>query len=492
MPDPYDPEAPRLPVKLDSATNGEFAPRPLSAPVRSAKRLAMDRAGDCARRLGLSRRRFLETASGTALTLMCLNQAFARAGRAGGYFDLPPGAELDAAAARARLAGDELIFDSQTHHVNPRGAWRGRNAMWERYLGYFPQGRCGLEDPVGCYSADHYVKELFLDSDTDMAALTFPPAPADASPLTADEAAATRALIDAMDGSARIITQGLVIPSLPPGRSGFEDMGRVAEELGARAWKTYTGWAADGGGWWLDDEKTGIKLIERARALGVKVIVCHKGLPFPGYDVKYSTARDIGRVAKLFPDVNFIVYHSGYDGAVTEGPYDPSRAGRGVNALVKSLLDNAVPPNANVYAELGATWRILMASPTEAAHVLGKLIKYLGEDRVLWGTDCIWWGSPQDQIQAFRAFQIAEPLRERHGYAKLTPAIKEKIFGRNALAAYRVGADEVRRKTDAAPDRIGRLRSAYLEDPRPGFETLGPRTAAEFTALERQRAGLPF
>ncbi len=489
MSKPRPEAAPRLPIKLDAASNGEYAPRPVPPWLRRAAALAMGRAEALARRRGLSRRRFLESACGVATTLLALNEASAHAGLVGGAFALPSEAELDPAAAEAVLSGDEFIFDAQTHHVNPAGAWRGRNALWEGALRAFPQGRCGLEDPVGCYSADHYVKEIFLDSDTAMAALTCPPAPADASPLTADEAVATRALVDAMDGSPRLLVQGLVMPALGPAQSNLEDMQRMAEELGVRAWKTYTGWAPDGGGWWLDDEATGIPFIECARRLGVKTVVCHKGLPFAGYQRKYSSARDVGRAARLFPDVTFIVYHLGYDFAHAEGAYAPERAAWGVDALIKSLHDNAIGPNANVYAEIGATWRILMGRPTEAAHVLGKLLKYVGEERLLWGTDCIWWGSPQDQIQAFRAFQIAEPLREAHGYPELTPALKARIFGLNALAAYRVSPAEVRRKADA--DRMGRLRAAYLEAPRPGLRSYGPKTASEFAALERLRGGLP-
>ena len=480
----------RLPIKLDAATNGEYAPWPLPAWLGRVNRLARAQADEHARRRGVSRRAFLASASGAATTLLALNQAFAHRGLAGGAYAVPEDAALDEALAQATLGGDEFIFDAQTHHVNPAGAWRGKNALWERILRFFPQGRCGLEDPVGCYSADHYVKEIFFDSDTAMAALTFPPAPADASPLTADEAAATRALVEAMDGAPRLVTQGLVIPSLPPDKSGLEQMARLAESLGVRAWKTYTGWAPDGTGWWLDDEAVGIPFIERARALGVKTVVCHKGLPFRGFALKYSTPADIGRVARRYPDVNFIVYHAGYDPAVPEGAYDAAHAARGVNALVKSLADNEVPPNANVFAELGATWRILMSRPDQAAHLLGKLLRYVGEDRVLWGTDCIWWGSPQDQIQAFRAFEIAPALQERHGYPALTPARKAKIFGRNALEAYRLGAEAMIRK--AADDRIGRLRAAYrARGPRPSFLSYGPATAAEFTALERLSGGLP-
>ncbi len=479
----------RLPIKLDCATNGEYAPAPLSGALRAAKRLAMARAGGHARRLGLSRRGFLIGLCGVATTLNAMNRAFAHLGQDGGRFVLPGEAELDADAAASVLAGEEFILDAQTHHVNPVGPWRRADRRWQRILAWFPQGRCGLEDPVDCYSARHYLKEIFLDSDTAMAVLSHPPAPADANPLTTEEAAATRDLVQATDGSARLLIQGMVLPSLAPAQSQFDDMARMVETLGVRSWKTYTNWGPDGGGWWLDDPSVGLPFIERARALGVKVISVHKGLPFSGFDPQYSSCRDIGVVARMYPDVNFVVYHAGYDGNANLGPYDPAGARRGIDSLIKSLADNAVPANANVYAELGSTWRIVMRNPDVAAHSLGKLLKHLGEDRLIWGTDSIWYGSPQDQIQAFRAFQIAERLGEAHGYPALTDAVKRKVFGLNALAAFRVGADQVRRKADA--DRIGRIRTAYAQDPAPSFIAYGPNSPAEYHALRHLHGDLP-
>ena len=480
---------PRLPVKLDTATNGEFAPFPLSPEVRTAKAVAMAKAEENARALGVSRRRFLGSLCGVATTLITLNEAFAYVGKTAGFFDLPGATELDLELAASHLAGDEFIFDDQTHHVNPDGPWRQRDRMWNRILPRFPQGRCGLEDAVDCFSASHYIKELFFDSDTAMAVLSHPPAPADANPLTTSDAAATRALVEALDGSPRLLIQGMVLPSLPPAQSQMDEMERMAEEWKPRSWKTFTNWGPDGGGWWLDDPKVGLPFIEKARRLGVKVIAVHKGLPFSGFDPAYSSCRDIGVVARLFPDVNFVVYHSGYDTRVPEGPYYPAAPDQGVNSLIKTLLDNGIAPNSNVYAELGATWLIVMRNPTAAAHVLGKLLKYVGEERLLWGTDSIWWGSPQDQIQAFRAFQIAEPTRERYGYPALTPALKRKVFGFNALSAFRVDPKDVVKKIDR--DRIGRLRAAYLENPTPSFLTYGPKTRAEFNALRRMEGKLP-
>ncbi|MEP6624620.1 MAG: amidohydrolase family protein, partial [Acidimicrobiia bacterium] len=82
--------------------------------------------------------------------------------------------------------------------------------------------------------------------------------------------------------------------------------------------------------------------------------------------------------------------------------------------------------------ELGTTWREVLSSPDQAAHVLGKLLSRVGEDRVLWGTDAIWYGSPQPQIMAFRAFEITAEFQDRYRYPALTDERKRKVFGLNA------------------------------------------------------------
>jgi hypothetical protein len=164
-----------------------------------------------------------------------------------------------------------------------------------------------------------------------------------------------------------------------------------------------------------------------------------------------------------------------------EKPFEGEGAGDGIDTLVKSLIDNEVAPNSNVYAELGSTWRFLMRDPDNAAHALGKLFRYCGEDNVLWGTDSIWYGSPQDQIQAFRTFQISKELQERHGYPEITPALRAKVFGLNATRPYGIDADEVRLR--AGGDAITRRRDNYLGDRDPSFLTYGPKTRREFLTL---------
>jgi predicted TIM-barrel fold metal-dependent hydrolase len=191
-------------------------------------------------------------------------------------------------------------------------------------------------------------------------------------------------------------------------------------------------------------------------------------------------------VAKRYPDVTFLVYHSGFVPGKAEKPFEGQGSGDGIDTLIQSLMDNEVAPNSNVYAELGSTWRFLMRDPDNAAHALGKLFRYCGEDNVLWGTDSIWYGSPQDQIQAFRTFQISKELRERHGYPEITPELRAKVFGLNATRPYGIDVGEVRLR--AGLDGITRRRENYLGDRDPSFITYGPKTRREFLTLMKWQA----
>ena len=133
-------------------------------------------------------------------------------------------------------------------------------------------------------------------------------------------------------------------------------------------------------------------------------------------------------------------------------------------------------PGSNVWCELGTTWRECMSNPTEAAHVLGKLLNRMGADRVLWGTDGIWLGSPQPQIMAFRAFQISDEFQERYGYPALTPERKAKVLGLNAARLYGVEPLD----STCRPDR--REREAQRASHPGANRTYGPTTAAAVRA----------
>jgi predicted TIM-barrel fold metal-dependent hydrolase len=485
----FDPDGRRLPVKLDSTSNGEFAPVPLDASLHYANHLARAWSVELARKLGRSRRSFLTSLCGAASTLLAFNAAHARAGRSGGFFEIANEARADAQLAAAELGKREFIFDVQGHFVNPTGAWTRRLPPGARPL-QMPNTQCdrskepGERSYLNCIGPDEFIKDVFLDSDTDLMVLSFVPSTREDEPLTIEEASGTRDIVEKLEGSKRLLLHGRVNPNQP---GDLEDMERL-KGFGVVAYKTYTQWGPGGQGFWMTDD-VGVAFVERARKLGVRNICIHKGLDFGPKSYEHSTCRDIGPIAKQFPDMNFLIYHSGFVADKPEGPYDARRTD-GIDALVTSVLASGVKPNSNVYAELGSTWRFLaMRDPDSAAHALGKLFKYIGEDNVLWGTDSIWYGSPQDQIQAFRTFQIAEELRGRHGYPKMTPALRARVFGLNATKPYQLAAGELERYT--ARDRVVQSRTEYAERPNPSFATHGPRTRREFLNLRAWHAGEP-
>jgi uncharacterized protein len=437
----------RLPIKLDSTSNGEFMPVALSSANRAANRLAHEEATRNAKRLGLSRRQFLISSCGAASTLLAFNKAH---GVGAGFYDLAPEARFEEQLARVQTgpAKSEFIFDVQGHFIDtPKGNPKNHEV---------------------------FIKDVFMDSDTDLMVLSFVPSAREAEPVTIQAADEVRRIVERLEGTHRLLLHGRVNPNQ---QGDLEGMDELAQKWRVSAWKTYTQYGPGGKGYFLSDD-VGTRFIERARKLGVRVICVHKGLPFGQRSYEHSQCSDIGVVAKRFPDVRFLIYHSGFVTSVKEGPYGQKD---GIDTLIRSLEENGVKPGSNVYAELGSTWRFLMRDPEQAAHAMGKLIKHCGEDNVLWGTDSIWYGSPQDQITAFRTFQISKDFRDKYAYPEMTPALRAKIFGLNAAKVYGISADEV--KKVISRDRISAERMAYSEQPNPHFLTYGPKTRREFLAL---------
>jgi hypothetical protein len=120
------------------------------------------------------------------------------------------------------------------------------------------------------------------------------------------------------------------------------------------------------------------------------------------------------------------------------------------------------PAMSNLYPEIGSSFGLLaIANPVMCQHLIGKNIKHFGADHVVWGTDCLWWGSPQWVIDAFKRFQISDDLCEKFGYEKLTKDDKAKIFGLNAAKLY--GFDPAERLRALPDDALTKLKTAYLD-----------------------------
>jgi hypothetical protein len=212
---------------------------------------------------------------------------------------------------------------------------------------------------------------------------------------------------------------------LTPNQGLSETLDRLrmyVDDYNVSGLKLYTFDATPQKGWWFDDEKLAYPIWEECRKLGIKNIGCHKGIPFGQFYARYAHAEDFDATADDFLDLNFIAYHSAW-------PYHAELA----------ALNGFKPQRKNLYCEVGSTFAATVTSrPLECAHVLGTLLRDIGPDYVLWGTDSLLWGNPQWQIEAFRKFQIPDELVEGHGYPKITPEIRRKVFGENAARLWNI------------------------------------------------------
>jgi uncharacterized protein len=460
-------EAP-LPLPTQIASNEEFIPPPQSPQQREVEARTLEIADREARRHGVSRREFLRSAGGMAAAFMAMNQVF------GPCYEVDAAEVEDPAARREKWPKDLFIFDVQTHHVDTDQKWFDNTEEGRRVKQFLRLLRPGM--PAGSIdqlNRDHYVKEVFFDSDTVMAVISgVPTREWDRNILPPDQMVATRNYVNGLSGSQRVLSHGLLRPNLGAGE--MEEMDRQVKVLKIDAWKMYTGAELGEQAWWMDDEKVAYPFWEKTEKFGIRNVCVHKGLPLGMFNEEHCKPRDVVKAAKDFPRLNFLIYHSGFAGFGARGLRLMAGGNPQEIPWISDLLRDlkANPAVKNVYFELGSTFnQTSMYAPEVCMHMLGQMLQVGGEDRILWGTDSIWGGSPQSQIERLRRLTIKDELIEKYGYPQLTPAVKEKILGLNAAKLF--GIDPRASRKALERDRMSRLREEYAQNPTPSNTQYG-------------------
>jgi hypothetical protein len=508
-------------VDVLPCSNDEYFPSPPSPEQLAIMALQDAEVERWRRKFNMSRREFVRTSAALAIGFWAIDVV--RPGIYGNYGGAsavstgrPDACDLEWAGRKGletvRNLPGEFVFDVQSHHVDPDGMWRVTNpAIHAFFSAVWPQTREGGEaDPIENLSRFHYLKEIFLDSATSQTVLSVVPTSPDTNnPLPIEEASQTIDVVNELARSQRSVMHAFVMPNrggsgdstptVEPPRYLEEEMQLMMERAEKyrdrlRGWKTYCAWGdvPNASGWFLDSD-TGARFLQQVKAVHEKypeipaTVATHKGFALPGFDQRAAAPRDVGPAAKANPDVNIIVYHSGYDTGDEQKAYrGDAEADSGtttVDGFIKALRENNydaprfrkngekfgnVP---NVYAELGSVWRDTMSDPDQAAHLLGKLINHVGPKRVVWGTDSLWYGSPQPEIVALRRFEFTAKGREMYGLpyglegdvedpTRKAPdpsrTIRNGILGRNVAGAYRVDPDHKRHQISC--DQVNALR----------------------------------
>jgi predicted TIM-barrel fold metal-dependent hydrolase len=444
-----------LPLPPGPVTNGEFVPAAPTTRDRDLAREMLDRSEEAARRAGLDRRTFLRGAGGVAAALAVYNLSACSSGgskpaagtstTAGGSFTVPPPEDV-AACQEALATRGEFIFDVHSHHVMPDRPWVRNAPSTARLVEGMLPPNCRSDNRLECANRAAYLHDMFLASDTTMTLLSdVPNSGPDDAPVPFEDALGTQQFAAqlAHGGADRVLVHNVIAPNVGDLGARLDEMTANVATGKVAAFKVYTAWSPSGRGFSLEDPAIGLPVIQHAHDLGVKILAAHKGLPLVNFDRRHNGPADMVAVSKLFPDMQFVIFHGAWDSGHVEGPHRPGGS-VGIDTLIDALDAHQVAPNSNVWVDLGTVWRQLLSRPPQAAHALGKLLSRVGQDRVLWGTDAIWYGSPQAQIMAFRAFEIAPELQERHGYPAMTDELRRKVLGLNAANLFGLDPAEAR------------------------------------------------
>ncbi len=469
------------PIPVQSLSSDEFMPGPQTPKQREFEARVKELGARLAKQHGMSRRAFFKTSAGMAAAFVAMNETYGPLYLVGNAEAATP----ELAQARSDSLRNQFVMDMHTHFLRDdtkiMNFVRQREAVgkagWNPTLVGKPQTIDDLKFP-------NYFKEIFLDSDTKVACISgsYSVEPSD-SFLTNQMKFDARERINKEAGTRRMFSHAI----FTPGWQGWLDtFDRENETLKPDSWKGYT--IGDNTNkhlskfpYRLDDEKLMYPFYEKlVKAMqkypdrpGLKNVCIHKGLFPPSVEAQfphllgYCNVNDVGKAAKDWPQLNFVIYHSAYrwiagPGGTAEAAWDQlQRTGR-----VDWVTDLAEIPAQygvrNVYADLGQIFaHSTMAEPRVCAFMLGAMIKGMGSDHICWGTDALWTGAPQWQIEALRRLEIPDDIQRKYGFAPMGAAdgpVKTAILGGNNARLYGFSPKQ---QAAVLTDRIAHFKEVY-------------------------------
>jgi hypothetical protein len=458
------------PVPTQIVSNGEFNPLPQTREQQRVEARIKELSDELSPGHGMNRRQFLASSAGMAAAFLAMNEVFGR------VFDvsLAEAQQPGVAAARSGALAGQFIVDVQTHFVRDDFKQAGLLDLAKYAKQNWNPAITG-ENDLARYKFENYVKEVFVDSDTKVALLSG--APFDDPTwdlLSNDQIAAARASINRIADSRRLLGHAVFTPK----KTGWMDqVDHAIAVLKPDSWKGYTIgdplFPSKAGSFWrLDDDKLMGPFYEKIAKAGTPTVCIHKGLLPLDYEKswpnvwQYATVDDVGKAAKDHPKINFVIYHGALR-AFLEPP-DAALAEFDQTGRIKWATDLAEISSkfgvSNVYAEIGTAFaNSAVANPRFAAAFIGTLVRGLGADHVLWGSDSVWYGSPQWQIEAMRRLEIPAEMQKKHSFAPLGGAdgvVKSAIFGGNAARLYNI---HQRAALGAITnDKIAAIKSEYI------------------------------
>jgi uncharacterized protein len=329
------------------------------------------------------------------------------------------------------IGNDAIVFDGVAHVFNfeKKNALGPAGEMFNNHLYAFhatltPEGQTVLppEEFLRQWTVDDIDEMVYRNSSTDMlCAMPLPLTDLFKDGLSPWEECAELA----SRNPDRTVFWGSVNPL--EGRRALDLMERQVGEFGAKAFKFYNVRYDYGRPfpWRMDDPQVAFPVFEKAQELGVNLIGVHKGVPLGPQPIEATQTWDMDGAAANFPDINFVIFHVGL-------PF--------IDEVCWQLIRHP-----NLYASIAATINFIVRAPRQFAEVLGKLLFWCGEDKIIYGSEAPIW-QPQWALDAFWNFSLPQDLVEGYGYPQLTEQAKRKILGENLLRLHGMDVEATRAK----------------------------------------------
>ncbi|MFB6128085.1 MAG: amidohydrolase family protein [Halolamina sp.] len=307
------------------------------------------------------------------------------------------------------IDGHVHLWDAREENIIHEGGEQFIQCFYDYHKGFTPEKRQWDMEEYRKYGPERMASDLFGNAAVDMA--IFQPS----------------YLTDFYDEGFNTIDQNAEIAERYPerfvnngrfdprdGEEGLRDLERQKEEYDIQGVKLYTAeWRGESKGWRMDSDDA-FEFLEKCADLGIDKINAHKGPTIRPLNKDAFSVDDVDEAASSFPDLNFVVNHVG------------------LPRLDDFCWIAAQEPN--VYGGLAVAAPMVANRPRKFGEIMGELLYWLGEDRLLFGSDYALW-NPDWLVEEVMNAELTDEQRQEYG-VELDVDVMKKIMGENAAELY--------------------------------------------------------
>ncbi|XVH30732.1 amidohydrolase family protein [Haloferacaceae archaeon DSL9] len=321
--------------------------------------------------------------------------------------------------------GEIFVIDSHIHlwdaseaNVKHKGGEQFIECFYDYHTGFTPEDKQWTFEEYRNYDADRMRRDLFGNGAVDMGIFQ----PTYLTDFYEDGFNTVEQNAELAEAHPeRFVLNGSFDPR--DGEDGLEELERQKEEHDILGVKVYTAeWRGESKGWRLDSEEA-YEYLERCVDLGIENVHPHKGPTIRPLNRDAFDVADVDDAATNFPELNFVVEHVG------------------LPRLDDFCWIAAQEPN--VYGGLAVAAPLVVHRPRKFGEIMGELLFWLGEDRLLFGSDYALW-NPDWLVETVMNAELTADQRAEYG-VEFDFETKRKVMGENAAELYDIDIDEKKR-----------------------------------------------